>query len=138
MAGFDQGVGATFFDLNTLQVLLVTQHVHVVQACRIGLLGCFQPLIPAFCYFRAKTEISAPSLECSKEQLEACSTSFVLQVWLCLQMMQDLYIRAFLSNRNEYHFLWEHFLFCKIRLNIVFVPCTFFRMKKTCLTRCHQ
>ncbi len=34
MAGFDQGVGATFFDLNSLQVLHITQDVHVVQACR--------------------------------------------------------------------------------------------------------
>ncbi len=28
MAGFDQGVGATFFDLNSLQVLHTTQNVH--------------------------------------------------------------------------------------------------------------
>ena len=28
MAGFDQGVGATFFDLNSLQVRHTTQNVH--------------------------------------------------------------------------------------------------------------
>ena len=31
MVGFDQGVGATFFDLNSLQVLHTTQDVHVVH-----------------------------------------------------------------------------------------------------------
>lgn len=31
MAGFDQGVGATFFDLNSLQVLHTSQDVHGIR-----------------------------------------------------------------------------------------------------------
>lgn len=31
MAGFDQGVGATFFDLNSLQVLHTSQNVHGIR-----------------------------------------------------------------------------------------------------------
>ncbi len=64
MAGFDQGVGATFFDLNSLQVLHITQDEHVVLTCRATAALCLTTHPCSFRFLRQhrdkRTEVRNP------------------------------------------------------------------------------